>query len=117
MAAALCEICTHPIGFDTRFYGYNGPLKHARCAELAVGTERQSAPPFTKGQRVFIRPEWQDPGDDAFTWICTEDADGGRVSISPVDIGLPIPPVNRVSVAMLMDEQEAKRTQQPGADQ
>jgi hypothetical protein len=33
-----------------------------------------------KGDRIGIKPEWQDPGDDKFLWVGLEDEDGGRVS-------------------------------------
>ncbi|MBI1347130.1 hypothetical protein GC163_12670 [bacterium] len=34
-----------------------------------------------KGDRIRIRPEWQDPGDDKFVWFACEDEDGGRVLV------------------------------------
>ena len=55
-----------------------------------------------KGDIVRIKPEWQDPGDDKFTWIAIEDEDGGRVRIEPVDIGLPFPPNQAVTTEMLV---------------
>lgn len=55
-----------------------------------------------KGDKVRIKPEWQDAGDESFTWIALEDEDGGRVRISPVDIGLAIPPNQVVNVDMLV---------------
>ena len=36
-----------------------------------------------KGQGVHIKPEWQDAGDDEFTWIALEDESGDRVKIMP----------------------------------
>jgi hypothetical protein len=60
-----------------------------------------------KGDIVKIKPEWQDPGDEKFTWVAIEDEDGGRVRIAPVDIGLPIPPNQVVTSAMLVVEKKA----------
>jgi hypothetical protein len=59
------------------------------------------APPIKRGEQVRIKPEWQDKGDDAFTWMATEDEAGGRVSICPIDIGLTIKPIQRVESRML----------------
>jgi len=53
-----------------------------------------------KGDRVWIKPHWQDPGDDAIVFVATEDEDGGRVSIE-AQLGWPINPVQRVNVDML----------------
>ena len=53
-----------------------------------------------KGQRVYIKPEWQDAGDDTIEFIAIEDEDGGRVKISP-QLGLPFNPVQVVDVEML----------------
>jgi hypothetical protein len=68
--------------------------------------------PIRKGDRVRIRPEWQDEGDEEFSWIATEDEDGGRVSISPLNSGLSIPPVQRVTTEMIErvapDEDDAR---------
>ncbi len=54
-----------------------------------------------KGDRLRIKEAWQDPGDDDFEWRAVEDEDGGRVLISPVDIGLPIPPQQVVRTNMV----------------
>ncbi len=58
---------------------------------------------ITKGQRVFIKPEFQDAGDDRFAWIAVDDADKGRVTISPINTGLAIAPTYVVSLDMLQD--------------
>jgi hypothetical protein len=34
-----------------------------------------------RGQRVWIKPEYRDAGDEGFEWYAVEDEDGGRVSI------------------------------------
>jgi hypothetical protein len=44
-----------------------------------------------KDDRIRIKPEWQEPGDDKFIWVAVEDEDGGRVRIAPANIGLTIP--------------------------
>ncbi len=57
-----------------------------------------------KGDIVKIKPEWQDLGDEKFTWVAVEDEDGGRVRITPIDIELPIPPNQVVTTNMLVKE-------------
>jgi hypothetical protein len=59
-----------------------------------------------RGDRVFIKPEWQDAGDDKLTWVAVEDSDGGRVTITPIDSRLAIKPQYRVDVSMLHDTRE-----------
>ncbi len=56
---------------------------------------------ITKGQRVWIRPEWQDPGDDDYEWTAMEDEDGGRVLIQPRIPGMGVWPTQVINVAML----------------
>jgi hypothetical protein len=57
------------------------------------------------GDQVFIKPEFQDEGDDQFIWQAIEDEDGGRVKIAPINIGLPIIPNQIIETRML---EEAK---------
>lgn len=59
------------------------------------------------GQRVWIKPEWQDPGDDRFQWFAIEDACGDRVRIRPEGTGLPLPPIYKVQTFMLLFEAPA----------
>jgi hypothetical protein len=54
-----------------------------------------------KGDEVTIRPEWRDQGDEEFTWVACDDEEKGRVTITPVNTGLAIPPRQTVSVEML----------------
>lgn len=54
-----------------------------------------------KGDTVKIKPEWQDEGDENFTWIALEDEDGGRVRIAPLDTGLQLQPNQIVNTFML----------------
>lgn len=56
-----------------------------------------------KGQKVHIKPEWQDPGDDQFTWIAVEDEDGGRVKVMPLIPDLAHPPVTVVETRKLVE--------------
>ena len=45
---------------------------------------------FLKGNIVKIRQEFQDPGDDEFTWIVLSDEEKDRVDISAIDSPLAI---------------------------
>jgi hypothetical protein len=54
-----------------------------------------------KGQHVRICPEWQDPGDDDYTWIALEDEGGGRALVQPQIPGMRILPTQRVNVGMV----------------
>lgn len=58
---------------------------------------------FRKGDQVFFKPEWQDPGDENFSWFAVEDEDGGRVKISPTGTGLVFAPVHVVATEMLIE--------------
>lgn len=53
---------------------------------------------FKRGNQVEILPEFQDPGDDTFTWVVLGDEEKGRVDISPIDIDLTIKPIYTVTV-------------------
>lgn len=54
-----------------------------------------------KGDTVEILPAYRDEGDSNYTWIAVDDEEKGRVSISPVDIPLGMPPVYVVPVSQL----------------
>jgi hypothetical protein len=54
-----------------------------------------------KGDRIRIKPQWQDPGDDKFIWVALEDEDGGRVRIAPINTGLTFPPNQVVETSMV----------------
>lgn len=54
-----------------------------------------------KGDIVRIKPEWQDEGDENFTWIALEDEDRGRIRIAPLGTGLTITPNQIVNTDML----------------
>jgi hypothetical protein len=51
---------------------------------------------FLKGDIVKILPEFQDSGDDEFTWVVVTDEEKGRVDISAVNSPLTIKPVHIV---------------------
>lgn len=53
---------------------------------------------FLKGDVVRILPEFQDAGDDEFTWVVLADEEKGRVDISAVDSLLTIKPIHIVQV-------------------
>jgi len=48
---------------------------------------------FKKGDIVSILPEFQDEGDDQFTWMVLADEEKGRVDICPVNSSLLIKPI------------------------
>jgi len=60
-----------------------------------------------QGDKVRIKWEWQDPGDEEIEFIAIEDEDGGRVSIRAM-LGWPIDPIQRVSVDMLEHAKESQ---------
>ena len=53
-----------------------------------------------KGDIVTILPEWQDAGDDKYTWVARDDEEKGRVDISAVELlaTMTIWPMNVVKV-------------------
>ena len=55
-----------------------------------------------QGQEIYIRPEFQDKGDDEFVWIAVEDEDGDRVKVKPLIPELQIRPVSIVETRMLI---------------
>jgi len=55
-----------------------------------------------KGDKVSIKPEFQDNGDDKFSWLAVDDQENNRVMISPIDTGLAIAPSYVVRVDMLV---------------
>ena len=48
---------------------------------------------FKRGDKVEILKEFQDKGDDEFTWIALGDEEKGRLDIMPVEIDLEIRPI------------------------
>lgn len=47
---------------------------------------------FKRGDIVEILEEFQDPGDNSFTWMVLHDEEKGRVDIVPINIKLKIKP-------------------------
>ncbi len=56
---------------------------------------------ITKGQRVTIKPEWMDKGEERLEWHAVEDEDGGRVRIECVNTGMLINPSQVVKTEWL----------------
>ena len=55
-----------------------------------------------KGDKVRIKPEWQDEGDADLHWIAMDNEEKGRVTIATEeDTSLPILPLQTVNVDML----------------
>jgi hypothetical protein len=54
-----------------------------------------------KGDIVKIRPQWQDKGDDEYTWIARNDEEKGRVDISALELRTGIWPMQTVTVDMV----------------
>jgi hypothetical protein len=58
-----------------------------------------------KGQQIWIRPEWQDEGDDALTWYAVEDSHDDRASLKIQNLEATkkfrFAPVHTVDVAMI----------------
>ena len=58
-----------------------------------------------RGDKVQIKPEWQDAGDDRFDWLAVDDEEKGRVmiiSFSRRGLGLAIAPAHVVRVEWLV---------------
>ena len=53
---------------------------------------------FKRGDKVEILKEFQDEGDDEFTWIALGDEEKGRLDIMPMEIDLEIKPIYVVHV-------------------
>ena len=51
---------------------------------------------FLKGDIVKIKPEFQDSGDDEFTWLVINDEDKGRIDISAVNSPLKVKAIHTV---------------------
>lgn len=56
---------------------------------------------ITKGQRVTILPQWQDPGDSEHQWEAVADEEKGRVDIWALTSKLPLRPIYTVPVSYL----------------
>lgn len=56
---------------------------------------------FKRGDHVEILPDFQDQGDDGFTWIVLNDEEKGRVDITPINIGMEVKPIYTVKVEQI----------------
>ncbi len=54
-----------------------------------------------RGDRVVIKPEFQDEGDDEFIWIACDNEEKGRVTIKPCNSNMRIIPEEVIEVRML----------------
>jgi hypothetical protein len=54
-----------------------------------------------KGDIIKILPQWQDKGDDEYTWIARNDEEKGRVDISALELRAGIWPMQTVTVDMV----------------
>ena len=53
-----------------------------------------------KGGRGPILPEYQNKGDNLYVWVVVGDKEKGRIDISPINLGLPLIPVETVPSCM-----------------
>lgn len=61
---------------------------------------QQHEPTFHAGDTVYLRPTYQDDGDDMIRWVAIDDESKGRVTIQ-AQLGLPINPTQVVNVEWL----------------
>jgi hypothetical protein len=61
---------------------------------------------FKKGDVISILPEFQDNGDDQFTWVVLTDEEKGRVDVCPVNSSLLMKPVYTLRVGQITLRQE-----------
>ena len=68
------------------------------AVDLTMTFKNLPLKPFLKGNVVRIRPQFQDAGDNEFTWVVLADEEKGRVDISAIDSILKIKPIHPVQV-------------------
>jgi hypothetical protein len=61
---------------------------------------------YKKGSIVMIRPEFQDEGDALLRWVVLDDEEKDRLDISPLNLGLPIPPIHTVRTDQVIEFSE-----------
>lgn len=54
-----------------------------------------------QGDQVEILKEWQDKGDDKYTWVVMDEEANGRVTICPINIDLVFKPRHIVKTEWL----------------
>lgn len=65
---------------------------YTRKDGTVVSAHEDNRRPIKKGDRVKIKPEYQDEGDSNYAWHAVDDEDKGRVTISPKDHPMKIKP-------------------------
>ncbi len=64
-------------------------------------------PNIAKGDRVWVLPEWLEPGEEETVFIAAEDSTDDRGEMPRILVGtlegsrLPFPPVERIDIAKL----------------
>lgn len=53
---------------------------------------------LNRGETVRILPQYQDQGDDEFTWVVVGDEEKGRVDVSPVSIPMKVKSIYALEV-------------------
>jgi hypothetical protein len=76
-------------------------ISHVPAVTANSGTCDMGFKMFKKGDVVTILPEFQDDGDDQFTWMVLADEEKGRVDICPVNSSLRIKPVYTLRVGQI----------------
>ncbi len=112
------RICLHCAGNSAKFTGRDlsgmhvTPMTAADAVEWDLafakplscerGCTTYGKPgPLKKGERIRIKPEWQDKGDEAREWFVYEDEHDGRLGIFTPLPGMAIQPWQMVSAYMV----------------
>ena len=56
-----------------------------------------------KGQRVVLKPEWMDEGDDTCEFIAINDMEKGRVDVSDANNTMAITPIHMIHDFMIKE--------------
>ena len=56
-----------------------------------------------KGQRVVLKPEWMDEGDEACEFIAINDMEKGRVDVSDANNKMAITPIHLIQDFMVKE--------------
>jgi hypothetical protein len=54
-----------------------------------------------KGDRIDIKPEWQDAGDENYVWVAVDDEEKGFVTITPISMPVGLRTRSVVGVEMI----------------
>jgi len=63
-----------------------------------------------RGDRIWFREEYRDPGDESIEFVAVEDEDGGRVRVEARIPGLSLYPTSVVRVDMIERNQPGEKT-------